>query len=507
MSDYRTTIERDVHRVGHAGFTFEDLRQRRDRKSRNQRIRAALVAAVIAVLAIGGLIRAFSTGERPQPASPSITSTNVSQLRPSWSAPTAGRFETTSVPLYTSITAAEGKVFTALWTLSAQGRLEAFPATCGDASACSPSWIAHTGALSRPTVSGGVVYVADIAQGFGPDNGGPGVKRPSYRLYAFPTACGTEGAICEPLWTGDIGEGALLDVAPVVADGSVFIGGSGRVYAFPVGCGSGGATCRPLWVGPTGGFRYSSVSEQGGIVYVAASNFGSSACSDRCGELLTFPADCGTNAATCTPLSTTGFTEGIHEVVADGSSVFVAGDGVVQALADECLTTRGDCPPLWTGSVPGGARVSVSSGSVFAAGEGRLYSFPSDCGVADARCQPTWSVSGNYGYVSKPQVLGSLVFAPTYPSDASTYAYAAACPSACSDLWSGSSDSTGAGAVALGEGAVYVAGGGAVTAYAIPPAQPRGVASSDRGTLIFYLSLLAIAAALIAIRHRRRTRS
>lgn len=49
MTDYRTTLERDLRRIGPASFTFVDLGRRRDRRQRNRRMGSAAIAIAIAI--------------------------------------------------------------------------------------------------------------------------------------------------------------------------------------------------------------------------------------------------------------------------------------------------------------------------------------------------------------------------------------------------------------------------------------------------------------------------
>ena len=98
-------------------------------------------------------------------------------------------------------------------------------------------WASTAGAgsvLSRPAVSGGLVYVHSDAGS----------------LYVFD-ANGCGGPDCVPLWSGvmqpDVAEGPQ---EPAVANGVVYAGSAGVMHAFDAsGCGQ--PTCSPLWTTAT----------------------------------------------------------------------------------------------------------------------------------------------------------------------------------------------------------------------------------------------------------------
>jgi outer membrane protein assembly factor BamB len=104
-------------------------------------------------------------------------------------------------------------------------------------------------------IADGVVYTASSALG---------------RLLAFKVGCRTDGGVCLPLWTGQVGDSS--SATPTVANGLVFTGGNpNNVVAFKVGCGSGGASCDPVWVGHTG-VAVSSVAVANGVLYVTSND-------------------------------------------------------------------------------------------------------------------------------------------------------------------------------------------------------------------------------------------
>jgi hypothetical protein len=72
MPSDRSVLERQIERVELRPFTLEGFHRRRERKLRNRRIGTAVVALVVAAAALGGLVRAFTSGSVPasDPRSP-----------------------------------------------------------------------------------------------------------------------------------------------------------------------------------------------------------------------------------------------------------------------------------------------------------------------------------------------------------------------------------------------------------------------------------------------------
>jgi WD40 repeat protein len=72
MGSDRSVLERQIEDVELRPFTLEGFHRRRQRKERNRRIGSAVVALVVVGVAIGGLLRAFSSGtvpaDEPSPA-------------------------------------------------------------------------------------------------------------------------------------------------------------------------------------------------------------------------------------------------------------------------------------------------------------------------------------------------------------------------------------------------------------------------------------------------------
>jgi outer membrane protein assembly factor BamB len=73
---------------------------------------------------------------------------------------------------------------------------------------------------TEPAVADGIVYVSGA-----PDGG----------LAAVPQDCRSDGAVCDPIWTGDIHGTPTSRV--IVSNGVVYLGSSdGSLYAFPATC-------------------------------------------------------------------------------------------------------------------------------------------------------------------------------------------------------------------------------------------------------------------------------
>jgi outer membrane protein assembly factor BamB len=108
---------------------------------------------------------------------------------------------------------------------STGGYVYGYPADC--TTVCDANWRALATDPTRPAVADGVVYVSGA-----PDGG----------LAAVPQDCRSDGAVCEPSWTGDIHGTPTSDV--IVSNGVVYLGSSdGNLYAFPATC---EARCSPL---------------------------------------------------------------------------------------------------------------------------------------------------------------------------------------------------------------------------------------------------------------------
>ena len=401
MSDLRPMldgIQRQVHaRPGSLDRIYE--RQRRQRARR----RVAAGAMTLATAAVGVLVVALvlPLGERSMvPVTSRIDATNAGRLALAWSERVDGAGASAPVVadgvLYVAgddgklraIDAASGEVLwigvTQLGTptspVVAQGRvlvhvggsLFAFEVGCGTAGAeCQQSWHATTGGgnIGTPIVVDGVAYVVAAPGG----------------LTAFPVSC--EATTCAPLWLAPDAEGHVAH-APAASDGVIWDSSSHALSAFPVACGTAGATCEPLIqaVRPGGADLLSGPAVADGVVYVGASD----------GDLIAVSTSCASGGS-CGPLwrgQTGGSIVGTPSVV--GGRVYVASnDGGLYAFPTSCETGGARCDAIWIGRTGGPIRDQpvVSNGIVYVAStDGKLYGFAEACETTDD-CRPTFVVS------------------------------------------------------------------------------------------------------------------
>ncbi len=490
MSEYRTVMERDLKRVGRAGFSFEDLDRRRQRKRRNQRIQSAVIGLLVAVLAFGTLLYAFRE-QASVPASTAIGPGNVAGLR---------LLETVDVGRSTGgLDAADGLVY--VRPRGGDHDLLAFPATCGSKSqGCMPTWTADVhGELSPASWAGsGVeVLVGNDLRAYGADcatGGAPcdplSIERPAGTgskgglivagdtvivsnfdaLSAFPATCVINGGRCPRLWVSAPTHGHFGG-SLAVASGTVFVGsisptrnGPGPVYAFPLHCRRDGGKCAPTssWSAPepSGG----AFSAANGSVFLGTAIDGFH------GVIREYPASCFTQKD-CAPTWSASAPGALNAtpVVADGRVIVFSrfGANFVRAYPQDCADP---CGPLWTAhGVPdmSWARPAVGNGLVYVASQSQgIRAYPTDCGSANATCTPSWA----WGYAHDGVAPVGIRFVV-----------------ATSDrVFAGSTD-----------GMLYVFGFGA-----LQTSPSRG---SDRSTAIAYGALVVILLGAVVVRRRRRS--
>jgi hypothetical protein len=268
--------------------------------------------------------------------------------------------------------------------------------TCGDPAGCPQEWSALGPYVFgwEPAVADDTMYVSSQT-GQDPVTGAP---TDADYLYAFPTNCGGSAPCGTVIWKARIGPGLPCCSPPTVAGSRVFVS-SDKTYAFAAGCGSDGAICTPLWsTEPAGEPSAPAVAD--GRVFVSSSD----------GVVNAYAADCGSGGATCSPLWSAAV--GPHPsspAVADGV-VYVAGDRLYAFPAD-CGAGGATCSPLWTGAIERDPVVTVDEapavgdGRVFVAAS-RLYAFPTTCPATT--CAPAWSLAG--GRFGAPIVANNVVF-------------------------------------------------------------------------------------------------
>jgi outer membrane protein assembly factor BamB len=340
--------------------------------------------------------------------------------------------------------------------------LYVFPASCGSAS-CSALWTAYLGDLApTPAVAGGTVYVN--AGG----TGGPGY------VDAFSASCGTGGATCSPLWSGQVGSNSVPG-PPVVSGSAVYVGSdtgaspdTGQLSAFPASCGTGGASCSPLWTASTSGPIDATPTVAGGVVYVG----------DDSGTLYAFPTSCGTGGASCSPLWTASLGAPVHASPAVSNGlVYVGAGGNVWAFPTSCGTGGGTCSDRWfygsgAGGAPFDSSPAVANGVVYvgrrspAGASGTLVALSAATGSLDW----TGTTASSIG-TSSPAVANGVVYIGDEAGD--LYAFPASCGTGgatCSPLWTATAGDDIEASPAVANGTIYVGSNDGLHAYDLNPA-------------------------------------
>ncbi|MEX2417858.1 MAG: PQQ-binding-like beta-propeller repeat protein [Actinomycetota bacterium] len=255
------------------------------------------------------------------------------------------------------------------------------------------SWTADLGAAERswggpatasaPVVAEDVVYVG-AADG---------------RLYAFPMLCGTEGEVCDPLWTGQTGD--RIASTPAVGEETVFVQSmDGYLYAFPIGCDK--AECEPFWKGHTGGYPYrSSPVVAGDKVFVEVSD------GNRTTTLFVFPSRCQKECDPIWKFTQPGVFYG--GPATDAHSVFAVLNDTLFKI--EC---KSKCSAARMFRHPALTPPAVAGGRVFVASHERIYAFSQGC---RGGCGPKWlsvpvQLNGDLG-APGPVVESGKVYMPT----------------------------------------------------------------------------------------------
>ncbi|MBI2237787.1 MAG: PQQ-like beta-propeller repeat protein [Actinobacteria bacterium] len=475
MSRYRTVLERERERYVLPRDALENLRRRRDRRRRNQRILSAVLALVLAGAAIGSAVVAFRGSERQLPAE-RITPENVSRLRLAWWAETTGP---TTLPVV-----ADGVVFA-----GTSAKIYAFPARCGSSGrTCEPLWSGNTGPIGTPALGDGVIYAAGSI--------------PGGKLYGFPAFCGSGGIACEPLWTGRFG-GLYGHAAPVVANGVVYVGSyAGKVYAFPADCGTGGIDCEPMWVASVGVERaVDPLAAADGLVYVGTVMAATARPLREPGTLYAFPSGCDRG---CRPLWRLRLHGPILGLAAADGRLYVGTSGEVYAFPSPCYAPGG-CAPLWTGETRGPAiGMAFTDSTIYVQGEG-LYAFPTACRTDGGVCDPRWVSAEALGPFSSgpPAFSEGLVYVGTQDG---IHAFPASCSDPCDPIWTEHTGLLGWVDVAVGEGMVYAAWEGGLSAFA-PSKAPRDLSPPEgRLTALFYAALAGLTGLFLMVRRARSRR-
>ncbi|HEX9124602.1 MAG TPA: PQQ-binding-like beta-propeller repeat protein, partial [Actinomycetota bacterium] len=433
-----------VRAAAAAPGTYEGFLRFVERRRRNQRIATIVTALLLALLAVGGAIRMLHHASEERPADERITPQRVSDLRPSWSAPSGA-----STDQY-SPTAGEDAVFVS----TNRGQLLAYPHACEGS--CEPMWRFENGrALAHPAVSDGIVYVAEASGASGA------------RLLAFETDCAAVGPSCRPAWTGRIGHGVRWDQPPLVAGDLIVVPAVDGLYAFPIGCGRVNETCRPARMIHTPGPVLALASDQASF-YVAT---------DR--EVLAYAASC---ASDCEP--TWRWPIGRPQIIASlgvaGDTLLFGtgypsptlGDNHLWALPTVCADHEG-CAPLWSLDTEGNTFVTTVGDRAYVVDQGAntdrtILAYDLPCSVTtQGGCDPVWEAPRPAGWeVYDPAVVvDGVVYVGS--TDGYVSAYPSDCDPVCRPLWETSAAGYGPVQVAGGGGKVY-AGGEGIYAFGLP---------------------------------------
>lgn len=244
-------------------------------------------------LATGGLVL-VSTGERLL-AFDTDCGTGGDLCEPTWTGvaePVAGTGPSDASAI------AEGTVWT---VLGEDSTIFPLPCPVPDGGVCEPLNHRFTGAVGvGPVAGGGMVYVGSTG-GY---------------VYGYPADC---TSVCEANWRAL----ATDPTEPAVADGIVYVSGApdGGLAAVPQDCRSDGAACDPMWTGDIHGTPTSGVVVSNSVVYLGSSD----------GNLYAFPATC---EARCSPLATIRIGASVRTpAIWQGRAVLVtAHDGTLRAL-------------------------------------------------------------------------------------------------------------------------------------------------------------------------------
>jgi len=300
---------------------------------------------------------------------------------------------------------------------------------------------AHFGddALDRagPVVADGRIYI-----------GGTGGN-----LSVFP-AEGCGAASCEPLWRGSIGDGTI-NFTVAVAGGLVLVDSPNihALFAFAAG-GCGAATCKPVWTGTMRDGATGSVTVSGGVAYAG----------DISGHLYAFRA-AGCGRPTCPPLWTgTGLADEALDTPAVGNG-FVYVDTFLNSpdvFTGRVLAFRAAgcgaaaCKPVWTGDIGGpGSGVTVAGDTLFTNstslfGDGtntdyHLMAFAAG-GCGGPVCKPLRTYfTYDTGVLGSPTVAGKYVLASGNADDLRfiggvfVYPLAGCGQAQCQPIWIGTS--------------------------------------------------------------------
>ncbi|MGB8520532.1 MAG: PQQ-binding-like beta-propeller repeat protein [Candidatus Tumulicola sp.] len=343
-----------------------------------------------------------------------ITKTNVRSLQLAWE-DQLGKLVDYSSPAVVNGTVYIGSTDGRLWAYDANG--------CSQSLCTKPAWSSTTIAqiMDSPTVANGFVYIGSQTSRTSNDG----------KLDVF-SAAGCGQPQCPPLWQGLAGHDAILQSAPAVAAGSVFVGAyDGKLYAFSAnGCGA--STCAPLWTATTGGSIESSPTVAKGVAYVGSDD----------GNLYAFRAT-GCGAQTCAPLwkGTLGYSVfDSSPAIANGNVYIGSQHGVAAFKAAGC--GQSTCAPLWQAANSAdffNGSPAVTKKRVYVGVEDGLAVYAA-AGCGASKCNPLWTDSGSgfqAAVVSSPTVANGVVYAGRNTGELLAWLEGPCGSSNCTNIWSG----------------------------------------------------------------------
>jgi hypothetical protein len=320
-----------------------------------------------------------------------------------------------------------------LYEVGSDGYLWAYDATgahgcMGSPASCSPLWKAPVGGGSTGiTVANNVVYVVNVDVVWGFDAAGS-----SHCTNATPRVCSPIWETAIPLALPTTSGGPVTPISAAVVNGVLYVAGRGN-----------------------GG-----IPSQGAAYVLAYDTTGHNSCT-------------GSAPTVCSPLWTS---DGAPTSVPGGHGAVAVANGVVYVASSNNLraydatrssrfcnsATPSVCLPIWTATLPPGARIggspSVGAGAVFVANEndGKLYAFDASAGSATCTtaspkvCSPLWT-SANIHAASTPAIAYGDVYVLT---GSGPVAFAAAG----TKLWAFNGSftaGTGLGSMAIANGVLY----------------------------------------------------
>jgi len=485
--------------VADAPGTYEHFVRFLERRRRNERITATVVAMILVAAAFGaalGLLR--GTLER-RPADTVITPQEVGDLELEWSV-SSGDPNAMYSPIVIGdqvlVTRKLGEPTGQGEMSGRQGELSAYPVDCRDP--CAPSWSATTERpILRMAVQDDVAYVAERATG-----------EPGGLLYAFDVHCGSDGAMCDPLWTGRIGAGVKWNVLPLVMGGKVIVASADGVFAFEVGCGTGGDRCEPVWVAHPGGASAKPGSAvmasmtSGGTVYIASPEV-----------IAAYPVDC---EGECSPLWSRPAPQPAQWLALWDDTVIVGsmvtgrqGTGEanhVWALPADCREER-SCDVLWSIETEGLTPVTVAGDVLYVIDQVHdLVAYEQPCD--ESGCRVRWRARKplTQQIAAEPAlVVDGVVYISSW--NGYVLAYPVDCERDCEPIWQTSEAGWGYTYVAVGAGKVF-AGSDGIYAFGLPAGDEPESSSGWPGESLPIVPLVVamLAATWFLVRLRRRSR-